>query len=460
MQGMAEEYINLGINLIYYGRFYQNESVPFVFRPPGYPFFIGTVLKLWGGLPEKNQKHNIQRIKERIKMAFTIVYFAQAILLSFSSIILFLWLSHFLDHKIAMLIAISFGCNTYMIILTGLLHYSILHVFFVILSSYTLMLVLREDKINSMKILGAGFLWGVCTLVKALTLILPAFVFIIFLQKFMPHWKNSVRFTIIFSIGMSIAILPYTIRNYYMTNKFIPINAQAGAVLWAATIPQEKPDSNHYNWWNLWRGDGERIYNAVTKSPSFEYHTYIENNLVLEDAYREQAYENFSRNPEIYFKNFFRKFISFNLEINSVFIKIFQIIQEPDANINIKKWLKLGSPQNFYPSTAEKAFKYLIDVLAVFGMLGICIALKRKEPHIVLPGIIFFNFCIAYSITYLDLMYYYIKIPFLFIFFAFFIDSLRSFSVKIPFTNMSISFSTILCSLIIIWTMGLNAAVL
>jgi hypothetical protein len=259
---------------------------------------------------------------------------------------------------------------------------------------------------------------------------------------------------------MCIAILPYTIRNYYLTNKFIPINAQAGAVLWAATSPQNKPDPNHYNWWNLWYGDGERIYCAVTKSPSFQYHTYIENNLALEDAFREQAYKNFSKNPEIYFQNFFRKFISFNLEMNSVFIKIFQIIQEPGSNITIMKWLTLGNPQDFYPSTAEMAFKYLIDVLAVFGMLGICIALKKEQAHIILPVIIYFNFCIAHSLTYLDLMYYYIKIPFLFIFFAFFIDSLKSFSIKLPFTNMRISFATMLSSLILIWTMGLNAAVL
>ena len=459
MQGMAEEYINLGINLVYFQRFYEKESVPFVFRPPGYPFFIGTVLRLWGGLPKRNQNHSIQKIEEHMRTAFMLVYVTQSILLSLSSAILFLWLSHFLDHKISMLTAISYGSNPYMIILTGLLHYSILHIFFVILSSYALMLALR-DKVNLLKIMGAGILWGICTLVKAQTLILPAFIFILFLQKFKAHWAKTLKATVIFSIGISITILPYTIRNFYLTGRVIPINAQTGAILWAATSQQEIPDSNYYNWWDLWYADGLEIYRAVTKSSKFQYPTYIENNLALEDAFMEQAHKNFNEAPEIYFRNFFRNFISFNLDINSVFIKIFQAIQKPNHNIYIKKWLKLGDPQNFYPSTAEKAFKYLIYILTSFGFLGICLALKKKEANFLLPSIIYFIFCIAHSITYLDLMYYYIKIPFLFIFSAYFINSLRSYSLRLPFKNIRISLAMIFSVIIIIWIMGLNAAIL
>jgi hypothetical protein len=54
MGGMAEEYFHLGVNLHYSGKYTLDNKTPFIFRPPGYPFFIASVLKIWGGMPDIN----------------------------------------------------------------------------------------------------------------------------------------------------------------------------------------------------------------------------------------------------------------------------------------------------------------------------------------------------------------------------------------------------------------------
>ena len=56
--GAAEEYFILGWNLYQTGNFFPNdENIPFVFRPPGYCFFIASVLKI-AGIPKAEHDFN------------------------------------------------------------------------------------------------------------------------------------------------------------------------------------------------------------------------------------------------------------------------------------------------------------------------------------------------------------------------------------------------------------------
>ena len=45
MDGMAEEYMGLGTNLYFNGKYELVENQNFYFRPPGYPYFISYDLK-------------------------------------------------------------------------------------------------------------------------------------------------------------------------------------------------------------------------------------------------------------------------------------------------------------------------------------------------------------------------------------------------------------------------------
>ena len=110
MEGMTEEYFNLGIFLTLTHGFPLVENAPFVFRPPGYPFFIASVLTIWGGLSDEEAKlrnSSDRELEIDIKDAVVVVLIAQCLLLSFSSVFLFLWLSNFISLPVAMSFALA-----------------------------------------------------------------------------------------------------------------------------------------------------------------------------------------------------------------------------------------------------------------------------------------------------------------------------------------------------------------
>ena len=60
------------------------------------------------------------------------------------------------------------------------------------------------------------------------------------------------------------------------------------------------------------------------------------------------------------------------------------------------------------------------------SIAGIILSLKVGDKLIYIPLMVFLTIAISHSITYMDLMYYYVRIPFLFIFTAFFIKQIGS----------------------------------
>ena len=57
-------------------------------------------------------------------------------------------------------------------------------------------------------------------------------------------------------------------------------------------------------------------------------------------------------------------------------------------------------------------------------------------------------------------MHYYIKIPFVFVFAAYFVDALRSTFIRVPGVHRSISLASVLCGVVIVVAAGLSLAVL
>jgi len=146
MGGMAEEHCAMGINLFYYGRLSPVSIGERIFRPPGYPVFITLVLKVWGGMPEDMQTFLSPKFEPERKELSKVICLAQYFLLSLSALILFLFLSTYIRLHNAAVLATLFGCNPYMIILTGLLHYDLFHIFLVITSIYSLSSAIRNGK--------------------------------------------------------------------------------------------------------------------------------------------------------------------------------------------------------------------------------------------------------------------------------------------------------------------------
>ena len=171
-----------------------------------------------------------------------------------------------------------------MIILAGLLHYEILHVFLIILSSYVFYCALLSSGRKQVFLLAlAGVLWGLCTLVRPVTLILPVFVLIFFAVRFRQSHRLALRNAIVFTASMAMTIAPYTIRNYIRTDRVIAVNAQSKVALWAATEQKLQPSPNYFRWRELWYDQGMKIYRRVTNSPTYRYEEYTRNIVRLED---------------------------------------------------------------------------------------------------------------------------------------------------------------------------------
>jgi len=462
MEGIAEEFFDLGIFLTLTHGFPLVENTPFVFRPPGYSFFIASVLTIGGGLSDEETRlrnSNDRKPEIDINAAARVLLIAQCLLLSFSSVFLFLWLSSFLSLPVAMSFALAFGCNPYTIILTGLFHYDLLHIFFIIISSYALNHALTNPKPVGPALFFAGALWGLSALVRPVALILPFFAFFIFWYRFRPFWMSITKATIVFTIGMVVVIAPYTLRNYVLTKRFIPVNAQAGAAFWGVTVAKSDRDPNHFRWWNIWDSDGMQIFQKITKHSQYSYTDYIAHNLELEDEFAKQAIQNLSRQPNIFVYNFIQNVLTFNVDINSVFIKAFQFIQDPNKKID-KRWFVVGNPQEFHSSASANMFRGFIYLLTVLSAVGVGLALRKRDPTLLVPGCVYVCLCIAHAITGMDLMYYYIKVPFLFVFSAYFVNEMSSKFIQLPASERRVSLASALNVLVILLGVGLSIAVL
>ena len=174
--------------------FFQGHPGRPVEGPPGYPFFYATVLEIWDGfVDDLHVFRNQEELNKAQIRAFRAIYVAQSLLLGFSTILLFLWMEMHLRLRHAFLLALLFGSSPYTIILTGLLHYSILHMFMLIASGYALSLAMKSQPLSMRKMTGAGLLWGLTTLVRPITLILPVFVLIMLFLRFRPSMQPVLK---------------------------------------------------------------------------------------------------------------------------------------------------------------------------------------------------------------------------------------------------------------------------
>ena len=423
MGGMAEEYLQLGVNMYYSGNFYLSDSAktPFVFRPPGYVKYLDLVLHASNDMKPKNYQYQSREEFELEKnKVMNFIYFSQAILLTGASLVLFLLLSEFLSVMLACAISLMFGINPYLIMLTGIVHYAILHIFLMLVATWLTYLAFIRKKYGLVFLFMAGISWGLSTLVRPVSLIMPAIFAIMLILYYRKDWKSSVLYFSVFTLAFAFTIAPYTYRNYQLVHRIIPVNAQTGISLWAGSQTSLDMDANHYRWWKIWYPDGQALYEKITGITGFETAVYADHVLELEDQFRQKFKENISSHPMTYIGNISKNFLLLNFGINSVFIKMFQYQQHNNGEID-KTWLETGNKQDFYPSEATNLFLIFIILLSGMSLAGIYLAIKFNDRLVYIPLMAFLTIAISHAITYMDLMYYYVRIPFLFVFTAFFI---------------------------------------
>lgn len=215
--GDSYEYRTYASNIIKYNRFSYSENPPIVsstFRTPVYPVFIAMVYSAFG-------------------MKDIFVYLAQVIISALTCLVMYFIAVNLFDRRIAFLAGIVITLHPFLGWFVSTL---LTETLFTFLLSVTVLFILRAIKLNKIRLFFlSGILLGVTTLCKPTTLFL--FIFVASALLFIFNKKDlAIKYIAILFIGFTVSLLPWTLRNYIVTKRFIPITTEGPANLYIATL--------------------------------------------------------------------------------------------------------------------------------------------------------------------------------------------------------------------------------
>jgi 4-amino-4-deoxy-L-arabinose transferase-like glycosyltransferase len=442
--GLTDEYFPLGVNLAAHGTLGWG-TTPIVFRPPGYPAFVALVLRATTPVPPVPGP-------EYLAQAGVIVCIAQAALLAATSVLLFEWLRRRVRASIAFTAALLYGVNPYSLILVGLVHYDVLHLFLTVAGCIALETAVERRDRAWLGLLAAGVLWGLTTLVRPLTLLLPPFVWLALHGRGLRGWRVATALCF-FVAGMGLAIMPWTVRNYAVSGRLIPVNAQFWVAFWGSTAAKLRMDPNEYQW----RGMAVTHYKRAT-GQDYDYLAYLRDNLGLEAAFREQSLRNLRAQPEVYLHNVLRGFATMNLQINTALVSAYQRIQRPGESAS-QAWFWEGAEDERRETLASRSFGVLVAALTLLAGYGIVSAWSRRDGWLFVPGAVYLCLCLAHTLTYMDFMYYYVKLPFLVVFAALGLEALHARGPTLGPAGRPVAAASVLAVLLSLLCLGGTLAV-
>jgi Dolichyl-phosphate-mannose-protein mannosyltransferase len=399
--GLTDNWIYLGAHLRVAGILGEGET-PMALRAPGYPFFVA-------GLFAAGMEKPPQVTDDYMRRGAQLVYAAQALLLTTSGLLLFLWLRQLVHPVTAFAAGLLLATSPYAVVLVGLMHYSILHIFFLVAGGLALHHLLARDRLSWRAVLAVGLLWGCATLVRSTSLILPVFAFGLFWLRW-RDLRRALGTTLIFGAGMAMAIAPATIRNYRVLNRVVPVNLQAGAVMWGSTVKPLPDDPDSYRWYAV-SNELLQVFTRVTGHDTYDYSVFARHYVELEDAFGKEARANLRRDPSPYLVNALRSVKMLCLDTSSVFIRMFGFSQPPRPFVNAF-WFRSDVSRYFLPVAPARNYVRLGAVLTVLAGVGVAAAVLRLDTLALVPVALFASLVTAHALTLMDLMYHYVRLPF------------------------------------------------
>lgn len=206
----AQDYHQTALNLLRTGAYHST------FRPPLLPFLIAILYKLFG-------------------INYFVVRVVLSIFSSFTCLIVYKITKELFDKQVALIAAFISAVYWMMFYWCGFLLTETLCTFFLMLA--VLYLVKSSKNPLLRYLIFGGISFGLAALTRAV-------VFPIFL--FLPLWafvsfRNNLKLVLksctIIIVTIFLTIFPWTIRNYLVTHKFIPITSQSGQVFLGANNP-------------------------------------------------------------------------------------------------------------------------------------------------------------------------------------------------------------------------------
>ncbi|MFH0797378.1 MAG: glycosyltransferase family 39 protein [Candidatus Omnitrophota bacterium] len=315
--GDTPEYDDYALNLL--GGFGFSANIK---RPPLYPLFLTVIYFFFG--------HN-----------FLAVRIVQAVLDAAACVLVyFLGKKIFQNKKTAFLGASLAVINPSLIASTS---YILTETLTTLLLTSTVFFSVRawKEKKKSDWV-RSGILSGLATLTRPVTLLFPPFL-LIGLYCISRKVKENLVFVVLFSLGMLVPILPWTVRNVLVFRQFIPVATGGGFNLWVGSYP---PWNGDYNW-----QDFSDANNLVKGLSSVE----------ADKKFFAEGIKNIKQNPGAYAFLCFRKMGRF--------------------------WLQIpGGRRVLEGRQIEKVVLFILQYLLLFlAVLGIRAAFQEKNRLVFIP---------------------------------------------------------------------------
>jgi 4-amino-4-deoxy-L-arabinose transferase-like glycosyltransferase len=400
--GMTDEWHPLAANLAVHGVLGMGEE-PWILRPPGYPAFVALLLKAAGPPPVSTWAWRAQ--------ARPLVYAAQAVVMAAAAALLFAWLSGWLRPVLALEAALVFGLSPLTVAWVGMLHYTVLHLLGIVAAMWALQRAFLEPG-RTRRMLLTGALVGLVTLVRPVTLVLPAFALLALLVRARGAWRPALRATALLSLGMAVVILPWTARNYAVSGRLVPVNLQAGVVAWAATEKALPWDPDHYLWFEV-GPELLRIHTRVTGRPDYDIVTFVAHLPELEAEYRREALRNLRQKPWVYAGNVARVLWAFAAQTSTALPRAFVRLQgDPSPAGARPSWFRRGSGDDPGSPGLALALRVVFGAATLLAAAGLLLGLRARDPALLGPLALLACLAVAHAITHLDLLHHYLRLPF------------------------------------------------
>jgi 4-amino-4-deoxy-L-arabinose transferase-like glycosyltransferase len=210
----GEEYDALARSLTA-GTGFAVDRAPNTFRPPGYPFFLAAIYGLAGH-------------------SYPVVKIVQSVLGALTCVFVLLIGERLFSYRVGAIAASIAAVYPFLIVYAGFL---LSETLFVFLSSIFLYALVRLREHYSVRWAAfAGFILGLMTMTRPMTLLLPALLLVWAWIEFGDR-RRAAAIVGIMVVMMLVPIAPWTVRNYVVTNSFIPISSHLWAALYAGNNP-------------------------------------------------------------------------------------------------------------------------------------------------------------------------------------------------------------------------------
>jgi hypothetical protein len=432
------EWFAAGENLARFGVLGSGER-PWVHRPPGYPLWVAGLLRL----AVDPRKYPEAAVYSRGPSA---LHAGDAFLLGVCSALLFLWLARRLRPLTAFLAALFLGANAYSLVMATLIHYDTLHWTFLIALLLGFDAAFRKiDALAPARFLAVGLLLGITTLVRPVTLLVPFALLPVFFWRDRSR-RSALRYLTIMA-GMALSIAPWTIRNFALTGRLIPINVQGWTAVFGSTAEVMAHDPDRYDWSRIASLHYMPIYREVTGERTYTFDAYASHVLALEDACRAAALHNLAAKPTVYVTNLVRQATGINRDVNALLLTLFTRLQTGEAFNG--RWIYALDGMALSRGPEASVFQGLHDVLLSGALFGLGIALYRRDFFLAPAVALWAAIAAAHTLSYLDFYYYAVKLPFLAAFAFYGLDALP----RAPRYGLLIGVSAL--SLALSWSMRL-----